>query len=101
MEVVCFSKEEILPELQCIIFPALADQQNDIWVTVRNGVAWLDESSKNNQVPCWGCGAATLLAPAPQELLSVLLHQMKEDTLEKPLSRKVSTFNRILDFFGR
>lgn len=45
-------------------FPSPADRQNDIWVTVRNEVAWLDESRKNNQVPCWGCGAATLLAPA-------------------------------------
>lgn len=69
-------------------FLALADRQNNIWVTVRNGVVWLNESSKNNQVPCWACGAATPLAPTLQELPSVLLPQMKEDTLENHWAEK-------------
>lgn len=53
VEVVCFLKEEISPAPQCIMdFPSLIDRRNDIGVTMRNGAAWLDESGKNNQVPC-------------------------------------------------
>ena len=92
-------KEESSAEPQCIMnFPSLVDRPNDIWVTVRNGAAWLDEGSKNNQVPCWACSVATLLCSI-SSWATINFTASNEGRHFGKLHRKILTLHRCLDFF--